>query len=195
MVAWDCCFGRLHGQGLLSLGGKRGACSRDDHSRRRSRIGCVKQSNTERPSWDPSGIGIVELGEDVAGVVAAVFCNGKDANDNGKHTSKGPENGKSLLGISNTYSRLWKGSHIKPRQPSISKSGDSVAKECNGKEDKIDLPVFTSKDTNTGLGFEDVDAGTKEKRSGEVDGKGDGDVSDYKSPATNPRCDSAIGRW
>jgi hypothetical protein len=75
----------------------------------------MKQSDTERPSRDPSGIGVVELGEDVFGAVAAVLRNGKDGYDNGKHSSKGPENGKGLFSISNTRCTSEKESHIEPR--------------------------------------------------------------------------------
>jgi len=103
-VAWENCLGRLK-----SLWKKEEACSRDDHSRRRSRIGCMKQSDTERPSRDPSRVGGIKFGEDVFGVVAAVFRNGKDGYDNGKHTSKGPENSKRLFLVSNTYGSLSKG--------------------------------------------------------------------------------------
>jgi hypothetical protein len=80
----------------------------------------MKQSDTERPSWYPSGIGVVEFGEDVFGVVSAVFRNGKDAYDNGKHTSKGPEDCKGLFSISNAFSSLVEGSHINPWQPFVS---------------------------------------------------------------------------
>jgi hypothetical protein len=61
----------------------------------------MKQSDTERPPRNPSGIGIVEFGKDVFGAVAAVFRNGKDGYDDGKHSGKGPEDGKSLFSISN----------------------------------------------------------------------------------------------
>lgn len=69
----------------------------------------MKQSDTERPSGDPSRVGGVKFGEDVFGVVAAVFRNGKDGYDNGKHASKGPENSKSLFPVSNTYGSSSKG--------------------------------------------------------------------------------------
>lgn len=173
---------------------KEEACSRDDHSRRGSRIGCMKQSDTERPSRYPSGVGVVEFCEDVFGVVSTVFRNGKDAYDNGKHTSKGPEDGKSLFSISDAFSSLVEGSHIKPWQPAVPKGRYQVAQECNAKEHQIDLPASTLEDTNTRFSLEDVDACTKEKRSGEVDGESDGNVSDYESPSTDPRCDSAVGR-
>lgn len=154
----------------------------------------MKQSDTERPPRRPSRVRVVEFGKDVAGVVAAIFRNGKDAYDNGNYSGKGPENGKSLFSISNVYLLLWEESHIEPGQPAVSKSRDRVAKEGDGKEDQIHLPVGTGEDADTGLGFEDIDACTEEKRSGKVDGEGDGNVSDYKRPTADPRCDSAVGR-
>jgi hypothetical protein len=69
----------------------------------------MKQSDTERPSRNPSRVGGVKFGEDVFGVVSAVFRNGKDGYDNGKHTSKGPENSKSLSLVSNTYGSFSEG--------------------------------------------------------------------------------------
>jgi len=137
----------------------------------------MKQSDTERPPRGPSRVRVVEFGEDVAGVVAAIFRNGKDAYDNGNDSGKGPENGKS----------------IEPGQPAVSKSRDHVAKEGDGKEYQIHLPVGTGEDADTGLGFEDIDACTKEERSGKIDGEGDGNVSDYKRPTADPRCDPAVG--
>jgi hypothetical protein len=153
----------------------------------------MKQSDTERPSRGPSRVRVVEFGEDVAGVVAAVFRNGKDAYDDGKHSGKCPENSKSLFSISKAFRRLWEESHIEPRQPAVSKSRYHVAKESDGKEDQIHLPVGTFEDANTRLGFEDIDACTKEKRSGKVDGEGDGNVSDYERPTADPRCNPAVG--
>ena len=56
----------------------------------------MEKSDHERPSGNPSGVRGVEGGENVFGAVATIFRNGKDADDNGNHTSKGPEDGKSL---------------------------------------------------------------------------------------------------
>jgi hypothetical protein len=155
----------------------------------------MKQSDTEGPSRDPSRVGVIEFGEDVAGAVSAVFRNGKDAYDNGKHTSKCPKDGKRLFSISNVSGRLSEESHIKPRQPAVSKGRYQVTKESDGKEDQIDLPVGTSKNSHIRFRLEDIDACTKKERSGEVDGEGDGDVSDYESPTTDPRSDPAVRRW
>jgi hypothetical protein len=79
-------------------------------------------------------MGVVELGKDVFGAVAAVFRNGKDAHDNGKHSSKCPEYGKSLFLISNTRRKLEEESHIEPWQVAISEGGYQVAKDGNSKE-------------------------------------------------------------
>jgi hypothetical protein len=154
----------------------------------------MKQSDTERPSRDPSGVGVVELGEDVFGAVAAVLRDGEDGDDNGKHSSKGPEDGKGLFSISNTRCKLKKEPHIEPRQPAVSEGGYQVAKEGDAKENQVSLPSGTGEDANAGLGFEHVDACTKEQGSGEVDGEGNGNVSHYKGPSADPRCDSAVGR-
>lgn len=83
----------------------------------------MKQTDHERPSRDPTRIGWVEFGENVAGIVAAVLRNGKDANDDGNHTGKGPEDGKGLEVVSNSYNsdRMGfvltsnHGSHLFPR--------------------------------------------------------------------------------
>ena len=61
----------------------------------------MEQSDHERPSRNPARAGGVKFGENVFGVVAAVFRNGKDAYNDGKHTGKSPKDGKSLLTISN----------------------------------------------------------------------------------------------
>jgi hypothetical protein len=79
-------------------------------------------------------MGVVELGKDVFGAVATVFRNGKDAYDNGKHSSKCPEYGKSLFLISNTRRKLEEESHIEPWQVAISEGGYQVAKDGNSKE-------------------------------------------------------------
>jgi hypothetical protein len=64
----------------------------------------MEQSHAKGPSRDPSRVGIVEFSENVAGVVAAIFRNGKDAYDNGEDTGKCPENGKGLYSVSNVAS-------------------------------------------------------------------------------------------
>jgi hypothetical protein len=155
----------------------------------------VEQSNAKGPSRNPSGVRVVEFGKHVFGVVAAVLRNGKDAHDDSKDTGECPEDGKSLFPISNFSSNSSEESHIKPRQPSVSKRRHQVAKNCDTKEDQIDLPAGTSKDADIRFGLKHVDACTKKERSGEVDGEGDGNVADYKSPTANPRSDSAIRWW
>ena len=67
----------------------------------------MKQSHTERPAGDPSRIRIVELSEDVVGVMTTVLCNSQDTYNNGNHAGKCPENGKCLGFVSNVHEEVF----------------------------------------------------------------------------------------
>lgn len=91
-------------------------------------------------------------------------------------------------------SRWGQSSHIQVRQPAVAKSRHQVAHEGNAEENQPDLVGLASKYADARFRLVDVDTGSKEQGSAEVDGKGDCDVSDDKSPATDPGHDPPIRR-
>ena len=99
-VAWEMSLGSVHwaGTSCFKLLGQARGGSRDDHSSGGGCVGCVEESDHERPPGDPSRVRGIEFSKDVFGASTTILRNGKDAYDNGNHTSKGPENGKGLFG-------------------------------------------------------------------------------------------------
>lgn len=71
--------------------------SRDYHSSGRGRISSVKKTNTERPAGRPSRVARVEFTEDIGGVMASVFRDGKHAHNNANQASKCPVDGECLI--------------------------------------------------------------------------------------------------
>lgn len=69
--------------------------SRDNHSSRRSSIGGVEETDTERPSLGPARV-VLEVCEDPVSITTSVLSDGKDSSDDGDETSKGPEDGGGL---------------------------------------------------------------------------------------------------
>ena len=90
---------------------------------------------------------------------------------------------------------LWRNAHIQPWQPFVSESRYAIANEGDPEKDKINLVGLTSENTDTGTAFEDIDTCDEEECGCEVNGEGDGYVSDYERPSADPRCDSTVRRW
>jgi len=83
------------------------------------------------------------------------------------------------------------GSHVKQRQPLVTKRRDGIAQQGDGKEDQEDLPVGALENT-VALGIlEDIDTRDEEQCSSEVHGQGDCDLADEEQPATDPACNTA----
>lgn len=83
------CLGDLS-SGLLDL-----LAHGDNHASGRSGVSGVKETDAERPSIGPSGVGL-EVGEDVFGIVTAVLGNDEDGDDDGEDTSECPEDSGGL---------------------------------------------------------------------------------------------------
>lgn len=81
--------------------------------------------------------------------------------------------------------------HVKQRQPLVTKRGNGIAQQSNAKEDQVNLVGLASKNTDTRLGLEHIDAPDKEEGSTEVDGQGNGDVTDNVEPTADPTSDTA----
>ena len=152
----------------------------------------MEEPDHKGPAGNPSGVGGVESGEDVAGAVASVFGNGKYANDDGNDTTKGPEDGKSLRRVSKTLMLAGGNAYIEPGQPLVTKGTHDVAKKRNTKEDQVHLPGVALEDADTGFAFEDVDTGDIKEGGSKVDRKSNGYVSNDEAPATDPRGDFAV---
>lgn len=142
---------------------------RDDHARRRGGIRGLQEADTEGPAGDPSGARL-EGGEDVLGRVAAVLCDGEDADDDGDEAGKGPEDGGG----------------VEPRQPPVAQGRDGVAQQRDGQEDEEDLVRLAGEDALAGRVLEDADAGDQELGGAEVDGQRDGHVAHHVQPAADP---------
>lgn len=78
------------------------------------------------------------------------------------------------------------GSHVKPGEPAIAQSRNSVAQNGDAQEDEVYLVRLARKDAYAGLALKDIDARDEEESRAEVDGQGNGDVSNDIQPAADP---------
>lgn len=174
----------------------------DNHASGRSGVSGVKETDAERPSIGPSGVGL-EVGEDVFGIVTAVLGNNENGDDEGEDTSKCPENSGGLshekfstlsfhTNQTTPSTREQNHSYIKDGQPLVAERGHNVANEGQTQEDEENLVRLAGKDADTRFRLENVDACDDEQSSSKVHGQGDGNVSHDVQPAANPAGHAAV---
>lgn len=73
-----------------------GGFLRNNHSGRRGGVSCVQQADHEGPAIGPARV-VLKVCENPLGIVTTLFGNGQNTNHDGNDTSKGPEDGSSLV--------------------------------------------------------------------------------------------------